>query len=150
MLYLFTQLIYFHLHVFHLSRFSDVFFVDASTAETITADLKNIALAKEVGNSERDTLEWLYRQHNEWLLLFNNADDTTLGLQKYFPSGSHGNILVTTRNRGLCVHSQGLGSDCEISGMTPNDAKELLLKIVKLKELEDDNAGLAITIVKVN
>ncbi|HXP49251.1 MAG TPA: tetratricopeptide repeat protein, partial [Bacteroidia bacterium] len=140
----------FNSYVFHLQRFSDIFFVDASTAETITVDLRNIALAKEVGNSDQDALGWLCKQHDEWLLLFNNADDTTLNLQEYFPSGSYGNILITTRNRAIHIHSQGTGSHCEISGMTPNDAKELLLKVAKVKEeSRSDNGRLAMTIVKV-
>jgi hypothetical protein len=140
----------FNSYVFHLQRFSDIFFVDASTAETITVDLKNIALAKEVGNSDQDALGWLSRQHDEWLVLFNNADDTSFSLQKYFPPGYHGNILVTTRNRAICLHSQGTESHCEICEMTPNDAKELLLKIVRMKEeCGNNNGSLAMMIVKV-
>src|SRR3984957_18633645 len=79
-------------------RFSDVFFVDASTVETITTDLRSIAVAKGVGNSENDALNWLSRQRKEWLLLFNSADDTMLNLRDYFPRCSHGNILITSRN----------------------------------------------------
>jgi len=51
-------------------RFSEVFFVDASTVETITADLRSIAVTKGIGDSENDTLNWLSGQRKEWLLLF--------------------------------------------------------------------------------
>ncbi|KAF8579258.1 FabD/lysophospholipase-like protein [Ramaria rubella] len=62
------------------SRFSDVFFIDASNTETINTDFKNIAYAKGVGESLEDTLQWLASQYNEWLLLFNNADDAALNM----------------------------------------------------------------------
>ena len=41
-------------------------------------------------------------------------------------------------------------SHCEISGMVPNDAKELLLRIASVKEEStNDNGRLAMVIVKV-
>ena len=39
-----------------LSKVSEVLFVDASTIETITADLRSIAVTKGIGDSENDTL----------------------------------------------------------------------------------------------
>ena len=60
-----------------LLRFSNVYFIDATTAETIQTDFRTIALAKEI--SEEDTRDWFARQKEEWLLLFNNADDTVVG-----------------------------------------------------------------------
>jgi len=69
-----------------LSRFSDVFYVDASTKETIIAELGQIALAKGLGESEKSTLDWLSRQRKEWLLLLDNADDPTFDLRSYFPA----------------------------------------------------------------
>jgi len=68
-----------------LSRFSDVFYVDASTRQTIRADLSQIALAKGIGESETATLDWLSRQRKEWLLLLDNADDPTSILVLIFP-----------------------------------------------------------------
>src|SRR5215471_13556263 len=82
-----------------VQRFTDVFFIDASTAETIGADLGSIALVKGIGKSYKDTLNWVSTQHNEWLLLFNGADDAKLNLREYLPLSSHGNILITTRNQ---------------------------------------------------
>ncbi|KAF8224846.1 hypothetical protein L208DRAFT_1122411, partial [Tricholoma matsutake] len=81
-----------------LHRFSDVFFIDATTAQTIDADLKNITLGKEIGENANDTIIWLARKHEEWLLLFDNADNIMLNLSQFFPSCSHGNILITSRN----------------------------------------------------
>ena len=102
--------------------------------ETIVADLKNIALAKKLGESWENTLHWLAMQHEEWLLLLNNADDTTLNIRNYFPCCSHGNILITTQNHEIGQHALDRQSCCHLSGMHPNDAKNLLFNITKLRE----------------
>jgi len=68
------------------SRFSNVFYVDASTKETISADLSQIALAKGIGESEKATLDWFSGQRKEWLLRLDNADDPTLNLRSYCPA----------------------------------------------------------------
>jgi hypothetical protein len=107
-------------------RFSDVFLVDASSANTIDMDLSCIARAKESGESAKDALTWLARQREEWLILFDNADDTTLNLREFFPRCSHGHILITTRNRDVCIHA---GVKCKVSNMKPDDARNLLFSM---------------------
>ena len=126
------------------SRFSDVFYVDASTKETI-ADLRQIALAKGLGESENATLDWLSGQRKEWLLLLDNADDPTLKLLSYFPACSHGNILITSRNRDTCVYAPQF---CQVSDMKPEEARDLLLKHARLDNTTETEAP-ATTIVKV-
>jgi hypothetical protein len=78
------------------TSFSGVLFIDATTARTIDADLKNIALGKEIGENANDTIIWLADKCEDWLLLFDNADNTMLNLSPFFPSCSHGNILITS------------------------------------------------------
>lgn len=107
--------------------FSDVFFIDSTTAQTIETDLKNIALAKKCGESVQDALMWLGGQCTNWLLLFNNADDTSLALREYFPSCSHGNIIITSRNHQLC--NLAPDSNHQVSGMSCDDATHLLLRV---------------------
>ena len=134
-----------------LSRFSNVYFVDASTTETIITDLRNIALAKEIGESWEDTLDWLAMQHEEWLLLLNNADDTTFNIRDYFPDCSHGNIMVTSRNPEIVQHNSDVRSCCHVSGMNASDAKKLLLNISGLRERRDkETEATAAAIVKVH
>src|ERR1700722_6894018 len=58
------------LFVLLYQRFSDVFFIDASTVETITADLRNIAVTKGIGHSENDALNWFSKKKKKGLLLF--------------------------------------------------------------------------------
>ena len=133
-----------------LPRFSNVYFIDGSTTKTIVTDLKNIALAKDIGESWEDTLDWLAVQHEEWLLLFNNADDTTFNLHDYFPRCAHGNILITSRNRELVQHASDVEFCYNVSGMHPNDAKTLLFSISGLRGGQTkETEAVAITIVKV-
>jgi len=128
-----------------------VFFVDASTVETITTDLRSIAVAKGAGNSENDALNWLSRQREEWLLLFNNADDTMLNLRDYFPRCSRGNILITSRNHDIRQHALGQRSHFKVSDLTETEAERLLLDVAGINDDEDadQNKILASTIVKV-
>ncbi|KAF8224415.1 hypothetical protein L208DRAFT_1311574, partial [Tricholoma matsutake] len=107
------------------TSFSDVFFIDATTAQTIDTDLKNIALGKDIGENANDTVIWLARKHKDWLLLFDNADDIMLNLSRFFPSCSHGNILITSRNRDTLIHAPGFNYN--VGSLTPEDARDLLL-----------------------
>ena len=115
-----------HFHLsFTMSRFSNGYFVDATTGETIEADLRNTALAKGIGDSGEDTLNSLSGQHEEWLLLLNinNADDTTLDFRKYILRCSHSNTLITGRNRDTIEHASDGRSSFQVSKMHANDAK---------------------------
>ncbi|KAJ7640137.1 hypothetical protein B0H17DRAFT_477988 [Mycena rosella] len=107
------------------SQFSDVFFIDASTPETIATGLMNIAVSKNSGSNAQDALRWISRTAEEWLLIFDNADDPKINLHNYFPRCKHGNILITSRNPGLAVHA---GANAAVSDMEETDSVELLLK----------------------
>ncbi|GLB39599.1 putative patatin-like phospholipase [Lyophyllum shimeji] len=109
-------------------RFSEVFLVDASTVDTITTDLSNISLGKNMGKSADEALHWLADQHHEWLVLFNNADDVKLNLFDFFPPCSHGNILITTRNPELSIHAPD--ASFKITDLEPEEATDLLLAMV--------------------
>ncbi|KAF8224686.1 hypothetical protein L208DRAFT_1409724 [Tricholoma matsutake] len=126
-------------------RFLDVFFIDATTAQTIDTNLKNITLGKEIGENTNDTIIWLARKHQDWLLLFDNADDTMLNLSRFFPSCSHGNILITTQNRDTLIHA--LGFNYNVGSLALEDARDLLLGIIK-QVITDETCVLAESIIK--
>jgi hypothetical protein len=113
-------------------RFSDVFFIDASSEETAIADLRNIALAKGTGDSAEDALQWLSDLIEEWLLVINNADDPTLNLHCFFPRTSHGNIVVTSRNGETRIHAPDPRSESKVSCLSSDDASDLLLKMARV------------------
>ncbi|KAJ7077783.1 P-loop containing nucleoside triphosphate hydrolase protein, partial [Mycena epipterygia] len=127
------------------SHFTDTFFIDTSNKETIDTALKNIALAKNVGSTSQDALQWLRNKQDEWLLFFDNADDPKLNLNDFIPQCNHGNILITSRNHELRAH---VGAHWEISDMEEEDAVDLLLKSAK-EPTTPGNRKTAAEIVKV-
>ncbi|KAJ7732343.1 hypothetical protein DFH07DRAFT_990867 [Mycena maculata] len=114
------------------------------TTDTLDAALKNIAVTKNVGDTPQDALRWLAGQCNDWLVFFDNADDPKIDLNSYFPRCSHGNIVITSRNPGLCVHA---GLHSPVSDMEEADAVELLLKSAA-QETTLSNREIATEIVK--
>ncbi|KAJ6580471.1 hypothetical protein DFH09DRAFT_1440868 [Mycena vulgaris] len=127
------------------AQFSDMFLIDASTTETIASGLKNIAMARNLGNDPDDALRWLQSKPSDWLLFFDNADDPKLDLNKFLPKCRHGNIILTSRNHGLRVYA---GGNHEVKDMEEIEAGELLLKSADL-ELTPANRKVAAEIVKV-
>ncbi|KAJ7899651.1 P-loop containing nucleoside triphosphate hydrolase protein, partial [Mycena leptocephala] len=126
-------------------RFSAVFFIDASTLGTLKLSFQGLAVAVQAGNTVEHALRWLIAQGTEWLILFNNADDTGIDLQQFIPGCSHGNILITTRNPVLRTHA--LDSHHKLSNMEEAEAVELLLRS-SLTESSPDKKQLAREIVK--
>ncbi|KAJ7438593.1 hypothetical protein FB451DRAFT_1447901 [Mycena latifolia] len=127
------------------SRFPEVYFVDSSSQQTIENDLVTLALVKKVGKTFQDSLLWLSNQHTEWLIIFNNADDINLNLGQYFPSGSHGNILVTSRNPDLGQLAQATH---KVEQMALEEAIDLLLSAARYDIMEVPNRDVAKRIVQ--
>ncbi|KAH8806708.1 hypothetical protein DL96DRAFT_1686144 [Flagelloscypha sp. PMI_526] len=107
------------------SRFTDVFFVDASDKFTLENDLKTIAIDISDEPTVEDALHLLRTTKEEWLLFLDNADDPSLDLRPYI-SWPRGNILITTRNHEARIHAP----DCNIwvDKLELDDAIELLLR----------------------
>jgi hypothetical protein len=125
--------------------FPNTFLVDTSTIETIKTGLKAIAASHSAGNTAEDAFKWLCNTRDEWLILFDNADDPKINLNKWFPQCAHGNIVITSRNPGLVVYA---GSHSLVSDMEEPDAIELLLKSA-VQDSTPSNKRLATSIVKV-
>ena len=88
-------------------------------------------MVKNVGKTEKDALHWLASHRKNWLLIFDNADDTKLNLRTYFPRGNHGNIIITTRNQDACMHTNGEAT-CDVSQLNHEDATALFLHVARL------------------
>jgi len=88
-----------------LSRSSDVFYIDASTKETISADLTKLLLPKASASRRQPRLIGFLGSARSGCFYSDNADDATLDLRfTLSPLLSHGNILITSRNRDICVY----------------------------------------------
>ena len=85
-------------------RLSHVFWVDASSVESITLSLRGIssisaAQASCPDDSVESVLQWMSGIQEEWLIVFDNADELPVHMvEKFIPSGNRGNILITSRN----------------------------------------------------
>ena len=115
-----------------LLRFWKVFWLDATTAETIELSMRDIAndpeaRASGVECSAKSVLQWLSQIEHDWLLVFDNASGADDGVAEYIPHGNRGNILFSSRNRGLARYV--LGEACiEVGDMEEEDAISLLWK----------------------
>ena len=115
------------------SRFSYIFWVDASSYDSITMCLKGIsripaAQTFGVDGSVNSVLEWMSCIEEEWLIVFDNADNPSPEeVEEFIPSGNRGNILITSRNpsMGRLVSHENI---IEIKEMEESDAISLLLK----------------------
>ena len=81
-----------------------MFWVDASSLESLEMSLRGISSIpamrhSSVNGSVKLILQWLSHIQEEWLIVFDNADDPPPGeIARFFPSGNRGNILITSRN----------------------------------------------------
>ncbi|KAJ7060460.1 hypothetical protein C8F01DRAFT_988761 [Mycena amicta] len=107
------------------SRFTDQFRIDASSQETIEAGYKQISKAKGLEHTTEAAQAWLTASDNEWLILFDNADNGDL--EKYLPHCQHGNIIITSRNPALGMYTGSSRKAIQILDLSVDDAVSLLL-----------------------
>ena len=114
-------------------RLSHVFWIDASSEESIIMSFRGIssisaAQASCLDGSVESVLLWMSGIQEEWLIVFDNADDPPVYVvERYIPPGNRGNILITSRNRsmGRVISIENI---IEINEMEEADAITLLLK----------------------
>ncbi|KAJ7820235.1 hypothetical protein B0H14DRAFT_2519812 [Mycena olivaceomarginata] len=94
----------------------------------------NIAVSHGKGKTSEDGSLWLISQVEEWMLLFDNADDPNINLFPFFPRCTHGNIIITSRNPQLAGH--GPQSYSKVGDMDETNAVDLLLRAIKEKTIE--------------
>ncbi|KAK0127802.1 hypothetical protein ONS96_007307 [Cadophora gregata f. sp. sojae] len=117
----------------HRKRFWGVFWIDASTNETAQASFLIIARKCKQIESIEAVKSWI-AAHSNWLLIIDNADDPSLDLRYYFPSGNTGTIIITTRNPEL--RSVASAGSYIVDEMEHKDAVLLLLKNVSSSQPE--------------
>ena len=113
-------------------RLSYVFWVDASSEESITKSLRGIssisaAQASCLDDSVESVLHWMSSIQGEWLIVFDNASPPVDVVERFIPPGNRGNILITSRNQfmGRVISFENI---IETNEMEEADAITLLLK----------------------
>ncbi len=74
-----------------------VWFFDATSDATLAAGFKKLSKAAGINESVNDVQDFLGKMQEDWLLIFDNADDPNVELSKYIPQCNHGNIIITSR-----------------------------------------------------
>src|SRR6266550_4805259 len=124
-------------------RFSDIFWIDASSESTIDLRLRQIAQANkappEAVSSAASALKWISEKPN-WLLIYDNADGGYQIVERFFPSGKGGNILITSRN----IELNRIAEDSmEVFDMGEEEALSLLFKSAKMNDASEKMQTLA-------
>jgi len=104
-----------------------VFWVDVST--TTSAESGFLAIGSRLNLAAPgidDVLQSLANIKHRWLLILDNADDTEVDYQQYFPTGCTGVIILTSRNSECRQYATN--KIVALEGLPPNEAQELLLR----------------------
>ncbi|PBK94557.1 hypothetical protein ARMGADRAFT_965352 [Armillaria gallica] len=107
------------------SRFMHVWFFDATSDATLAAGYQKLSKAASIDESVNDVQDFLEKMQEDWLLIFDNADDPNVELSKYIPRCNHGNIIITSR---LTDQMASPGAYLDFSDLEQSDAVNLLLK----------------------
>jgi hypothetical protein len=108
--------------------FWGVFWVDASSNEHAKQSFSRISRIGKVEPNERAAKSWLSSQERPWLLILDNADDDNVPIEKYFPEGERGFILITTRKPTLKVHGTFGPRNFHFTELGEPESKDLLLR----------------------
>jgi hypothetical protein len=113
-----------------LIRFTHTFWIDATNNESIEASFIAISTRPFAQKAGTQPSLFAVRQlisslNEDWLLVFDGADQEPHFLKQYIPSGNYGNIIISSRNPHMkkIVHKA-----FEISDMEEEDAVTLLLR----------------------
>ena len=96
--------------------------------------------------STESILRWFSTIDNEWLLVFDNADNDPDTIVEFLPRGNRGNVLITSRNPNI-RRNVASNAWAEVDTMEIDDAISLLLKAAYLDESSDELRLLSRSIV---
>ena len=112
----------------HRQSFWGVFWIDASSRESLLHSYNKIARIGVVDPNVAAAKHWLSSLEFPWLLIIDSADDPRLSIEDYFPEGERGHILITTRNPALSVHGTVGSQSYHFEKLDHDEANDLLLK----------------------
>ncbi|KAF8532807.1 acyl transferase/acyl hydrolase/lysophospholipase, partial [Trichophaea hybrida] len=102
--------------------------IDATSEETAEQSFREISESLKIDKTAETVKQHLAISQNQWLLIFDNADNPEIDISKYFPLG--GNIIITTRNPGLASdYAPEREAHFEVDRMQLDEAISLLLKV---------------------
>ncbi|KAI9762272.1 MAG: hypothetical protein M1835_008046, partial [Candelina submexicana] len=130
----------------HRQNFWGIFWIDASSTRNAEEGFSKIAQIGKFGKSCDDGKHWLTSLEMSWMLVIDNADDPSIDVSRFFPSGDRGHILVTSRNKE-CRYHQTVGYE-ELKELNHEEAITLLLRAAEKDFKDPKHRDLARPIVK--
>ncbi len=117
----------------HKDDYPHIFWIKAESKESLISDFAQLALvlklpekdAKDQQEIVNAVLRWL-KQHDEWLLILDNADDLSL-IYPFIQGLQSGHILLTTR-----AQATGTISGVEVKKLPDQEGGIFLLRRAKL------------------
>ncbi|RQM04750.1 hypothetical protein DH86_00004066, partial [Scytalidium sp. 3C] len=131
----------------HKNSFSGVFWIDASSVETIERGFEDLVNVCSQQGGENFTRTWL-PTNKDWILVMDNADDPGVDLSKFFPQGKHGTIIITSRSADCRKYATSESWWWRVDQMEHEDAITLLLRAALESQDDPDKRALAKPIVE--
>ncbi|KAK3326908.1 hypothetical protein B0H66DRAFT_530896 [Apodospora peruviana] len=133
----------------HKDRYNPILWIDATDEEAVRSSFKRCAaelgLPEERAEKQESVLtdgvvqavlRWLRDRtetDNKWLVIVDNADDVSWGIQKIMPKGNQGSVIVTSRDNRSVRLVPGTCESVHVDVMSPMEGVALLLKHLQLK-----------------
>jgi tetratricopeptide (TPR) repeat protein len=129
----------------YVCRFWGIFWIDASSNEMAEEGFMRIARTCKQEARMESVKEWLSSKEH-WLLIIDNADDPNLDISRFFPLGTKGTVLITTRNPDF--QKYGSAGSCGVEQMCSEDATTLLLRTASIRDIGEKERKSAEEVVK--
>ncbi|KAK0731303.1 hypothetical protein B0H67DRAFT_639713 [Lasiosphaeris hirsuta] len=132
----------------HKDRYNPILWIDATEEEAVRSSFKRCAT--ELGLPEEHTekqgsvltdtgveavLRWLRNRtedDDEWLVIVDNADDVSWGVQKIIPKGDRGSVIITSRDDLSVKLVHGGCESVRVGRMSMQEGAALLLRHLQL------------------
>lgn len=110
-----------------IGRFWGVFWVDVSSESLAESGFLDITSRLQIpGRTLEEPRQGLANIKERWLLVLDNADDSEVDYQRYFPARSLGVVMLTSRNDDCQQYATEKAFT--LDGLSHNEAGELLLR----------------------
>ena len=130
----------------HKDRYNPILWIDATDEEAVRSSFRRCAaelgLPEERAEKQESVLtdrvvqavlRWLRdRADDEWLVIVDNADDFSWGIQKIMPKGKRGSVIVTSRDERSVRLVPGACERVCVGVMSPVEGAALLLQHLQL------------------
>ncbi|OOQ84544.1 tetratricopeptide repeat domain-containing protein [Penicillium brasilianum] len=113
-------------------HFWGVFWIDASSEETVKHSYARIAKVGGVEPNENAAKNWLSTLQQPWLLLVDNADDPEVDVIRYLPKGEGGVVLITSRYFGNRRHGTEGSRFFHFTKLGIEEASDLILAVADM------------------